>query len=54
MLALIDMVNKNGVSINENKSLKKSGNKMVKILPKLKSQNLFNSKHRNLSRARKV
>ena len=51
---LIEKVEKNRVGGNECKSIKKSGNKIVKILAKLKSWNLPKFKSRNLFKSKKI
>ena len=53
MLILIDQTNKNGIIYDKYKSIKKSGNKTIKILAKSKSQNLLKLKFQNKSKLNK-
>ena len=50
-MTLVDIVEKNEIYGNKHRSIRKSRNKMVKILAKLKSRNLPKFKFRNLSRS---
>ena len=50
---MIDQTNKNGIIYDKYKSIKKSGNKTIKILAKSKSQNLLKLKFQNKSKLNK-
>ena len=53
-MALVNIVEKDKVDVSKHKSLRKSGNEIVKILAKSKSSNLLKSRSRNLFRFKKV
>ena len=50
----VDIVKKNRVGSKKYRSMKKSGNKIVKISTKSKSGNLLKSRSENLSKSKKV
>ena len=52
LLTLINTFEDDGFDNNKHKSIKKSRNKMIKILTKLKSRNLFKFKFENLYRSK--
>ena len=54
MLALINTIKKDGVISNKYKSIRKTGNKIVKILTKSKSQNLSKFRFKILFRLKKI
>ena len=54
LLASVNIIEENKISISEYKSVKKSGNKMVEILAKLKSWTLPKFRLKNLSKSKQV
>ena len=54
LLILVDIIKKHGLNYGKCKNIKKSGNKMVKILSKLKGQILPDFKSKNLFSFKKV
>ena len=54
LLVLVNIVEKDEVTSSKYKNIKKSGNKMVKILIRLKSLILFKFRSRNLFRFKKI
>ena len=54
MLTFLDIGKKDIVNDNKYKSIRKSRNKMVEILAKLKNQNLLKFRFKNLFRSKKI
>lgn len=52
MLAFINMVKKYNISCNKCKNVKKSGNKIIRILVKSKSWNFVELKSKNLFKSK--
>ena len=54
MLISVNIIKKDEISNNKYKGIKKSGNKMIEILVKLKNRNLFKFRFINLFKFKQV